>query len=186
MADALTPGALRVSPEGDFDKEPYIRGISGRPVLSLYHLMGSKPLDLIGSGWAGLYMLSDRVIRILRDGDFSGWNTFPVEIHGKSGEHIDGYHGLGVTGRAGSIDWSMAWKKNIPPRGPGGIPSHVWVGMYFNPSSWDGSDIFVPGDTFYKIVTERVMKALIKAKVTNFVFKPLTEFERCWDEDDDE
>jgi hypothetical protein len=54
----------------------------------------------------------------------------------------------------------------------------VRVGLYFEPSSWDGSDLFVSSsEVAWVFVTERIVRAFKRAKVTNAKFEPLDEFE---------
>jgi len=38
--------------------------------------------------------------------------------------------------------------------------------MCFAPETWDGSDMFVPADTGFVMVTEKVVDALMAAKIT--------------------
>ena len=142
--------------------------------------MGGKPRDLVATAYGTVDLLSDRVIQIFRDGGYTGWTTFPVEVYGKHGERIEGYHGFAVTGRCGPIVWSKGKKVRKPPPVPWGQSYDAWVGMYFDPDSWDGSDIFLPEACASTIVVEKVMLALTKAKVTNIKFESLTEFERSW------
>lgn len=144
-------------------------------------LQGGSPRDVVATGYAALDLFSDRVIQVLRDGGFTGWTTYPVEIYGKNGVRIDGYHGFAVTGRCGPVDWSKGKKVRKPPPVPQGQGYDAWMGLYFDPYSWDGSDVFMPeGGATCNIVVERVKLVLEKAKVTNIRFKPLTEFERSW------
>jgi hypothetical protein len=181
LGDAFIRGALRVSPGLGIDDMAIARAESLplQPLVCRHH-MGGKPRDLVGTSYATLDLLSDRVIQIFRDGGYTGWTTFPVEMFGKRGERIEGYHGFAVTGRCGPVIWAKGKKVRKPPRVPWGQSYDAWAGMYFDPDSWDGSDIFVPEATAYTIVVEKVMLALTKAKVTNIKFEPLTEFERSW------
>jgi hypothetical protein len=50
------------------------------------------------------------------------------------------------------------------------------MGFYFEPSSWDGSDIFNPADTWRIVVTEPVKEAIESIKATNIQFIRLTEY----------
>ena len=136
---------------------------------------GSTAYDFVSTSLVSLRLISDRVVSVLRD--FSGWSTFPVEIYGKKGERIPGYHGLVVTGRCGPIDDSRSRPAIRPPARPQGRPTRMWIGLYFDPKTWDGSDLFLPGDWASIFVTEAVKKALEKAKITNVMFTPLTQAE---------
>lgn len=178
LDDAFVYGTLRASADEDLDSIVIHRAekLPSKPVV-FRHFMGGRPRDLVGSGDI-LHIMSERVISILRAGPFTGWTTYPIELYGKKGERIEGYHGFAVTGRCGRIQWRKGKKVRKPAPVPGGQPYDAWVGMYFNPKSWDGSDIFVPKGMTCTIMTEPVMQALAKAKVTNIDFTRLTEFER--------
>lgn len=134
---------------------------------------GSTPRDLVSTSLVSLRLISDRVISVLRE--FSGWGTYPVEVYGKKGERIPGYHGLAVTGRCGPIDDSRSRPAVYPPAVPQGRPTLVWIGLYFDPETWDGSDVFLPEDSANIFVTEAVKEAFEKAKITNVEFTPLTQ-----------
>lgn len=51
----------------------------------------------------------------------------------------------------------------------------AWIVL--SPSSWDGSDIFGPDNNYFVFVGDRVKEAMEKARLTNFSFTRLTEFE---------
>ncbi len=53
----------------------------------------------------------------------------------------------------------------------------IGYGLHVNPSSWDGSNLFVPKGSAFKLVTEPVMRALTRARVTNLEFEPISEVE---------
>jgi hypothetical protein len=81
-------------------------------------------------------IVSDRVLDVLRDIGALGWSTYEVELIGRKDEPITGYQGLFVHGRCGGIDNSRSVE--IPKEYPAGVFS-VWKGLYFEPSSWDGT-----------------------------------------------
>lgn len=59
---------------------------------------------------------------------------------------------------------------------PGGVFPY-WRGVRFDPSTWDGSDLFMPEDSTWILVTEEVKRAFDRAKVRNVLFQRVTEFE---------
>jgi hypothetical protein len=134
---------------------------------------GSTAHDLIGTTFTSLLLVSDKTIGVLSG--FSGWTTYPVEVYGKRGELIPGYHGLAVTGRCGPIDYTKSTPRVCEPPIPGGGRSRQWFGLCFDEKTWDGSDIFVPEGTHMNVVVEAVKVALEKAKITNIEFEPLSE-----------
>ena len=176
-------GALHVRLAADI-ADPYAvaRG-EQRPsaTLTFKRSSGTNAEDLIGTELPPLRLVSSRTINLLRRERASGWDSYPVRILGKGGEALNGYELLVVTGRSGPIDNSKSvkvWK--IPP--PSGKPHEVWKGLYFDDESWDGSDVFSPGETTHVIVTDRIRQAFEDAKITNVSFSPLTEVERLTSE----
>jgi len=137
---------------------------------------GSRAYDYVTTTYAILQLVSQRFIDVLREGGFTGWSTYPVEVYGKHGELIPGYHGLAITGRCGPIDDSMSeliWCEPVQP----GKTKHYQrlLGLYFDPESWDGSDLFCPEGTARVIVRDVVKDALEAVKITNVDFTSITE-----------
>jgi len=54
----------------------------------------------------------------------------------------------------------------------------IWMGLYFDEASWDGSDVFRPLGTAHVLVTQRVKDLLEKSKMTNLRFEALTSIEK--------
>lgn len=137
---------------------------------------GATPYDFIRTTWQVLRLVSNRVAEVLRP--FTGWTTYPVEVYGKKGELISGYHGLAVTGRCGPIDNNRSIPRICEPPVPEGRVCRMWFGLFFDETTWDGSDIFLSASAVHLIfVTEAVKLALEKAKITNVKFTSLTD---CW------
>jgi hypothetical protein len=125
-------------------------------------------------------LVSERVITLLRDAGFTGWRTYDVELVGHDGAPIPGYYGLAIHGRCGPIDYSKS--EEIPTITPGGVSSH-WFGLYFDPDTWDGSDLFMPeGTSGWIFVVDDVKRAFEKAKIKNVEFTNLVEIERLFKE----
>jgi hypothetical protein len=60
---------------------------------------------------------------------------------------------------------------------PGGV-FPAWYGMYFEPATWDGSDLFMTSSAkAWVFVVDAVKRALEKAKVTNMRFESLDKIE---------
>jgi hypothetical protein len=144
--------------------------------LEVRHAMGrNKPSDFVYASAVYPIMISDRVLGILQGGGFTGWRTYPIHLYGKDGARVPGYHGLAIHGRCGFIDDSRSVK--LDKIYPGGV-FPAWYGLYFDPESWDGSDLFMTaGETAYVIVVDAVKRALEKAKITNAKFKALDQIE---------
>lgn len=145
--------------------------------LRFVRMMGSKPYDFLSTSLVSLVVVSNRVIELFRENGFTGWGTYPVLVRGKNGAEVDGYHGLIVSGHCGPIDRSMSERVWRDPRSPGGRPTEQWLGLYFRPESWDGSDIFSPAGTSFIFVVQKVRDALARAGLRNFGSKRATEHE---------
>lgn len=139
--------------------------------------MGSStPGDVIWTTLAVPILLSERVVGLMRDLELTGWDVIPVELRGKHGESLPTYYFLSVRGRCGPIDnnRSVRFETNMP----GGVYPR-WRGIYFDPATWDGSDLFTSScDVAWVFVVDEVKKAFEKAKVQNVLFTPLNEVER--------
>jgi hypothetical protein len=145
--------------------------------LEFRAMKGSRPADVMGTTLLSLRLVSQRFADLLLDNRFTGWHTHPVNLYDKKGNSIEGYQCLVVTGRAGPIDRSRSHIRLDPPPVPQGAPTYVEVGMYYDPDSWDGSDIFIPQSTTAICVAERVKDAVEKAGLTNVQFTALSDFQ---------
>lgn len=180
LNEGFSRGALRVRPREFLDAPALLRGelSVGRPLVFL-HSEGHKRVDFVGTEYAMLDLVSDRFVDLLSARGFTGWTTYPVRVLDKSGEEVPGYHGLSVLGRCGPLDPAKA-ERIVLPAPPGGKAMPGWRGFYFDPSSWDGRDFFVPEGTGHVFVTEAVKDALKKAKLSNIEFQRITESERLF------
>ncbi len=144
--------------------------------LRLRAYMGGQATDFLWSGYPPLVCVSSRVVDLLREHGITGWDTYPVEVYGRKGEPLPGYHGFAVTGPECRRDRS---RSQILTRQavPGGKPFQVYKGLYFDESHWDGSDIFLVRPFGGIVVTEKVYRLFKRAKVSNVRFTPLTEVE---------
>lgn len=148
-----------------------------RPVEVRYAMGRSKPSDFVYTTSAYPTLISDRVLGILKGEGFTGWQTYPIRLFGKDGARIPGYHGLAVHGRCGPIDESRSVK--LGKIYPGGAFPE-WYGLFFDPATWDGSDLFMTAsEKAWVIVVEAVKRAFEKAKVTNVKFTALDQLERA-------
>jgi len=146
------------------------------PIEISWAMGRSQPSDVIWTTLAVPVILSAKVISIMKAGDFAGWSTYPVLVKSKDGEVIDGYVGLSVTGRCGTIDDSRC--ECVAREFPGGV-FPMYRGLYFDDSQWDGSDIFCSeNESGYIFVTHDVKSAFEHARIRNVLFQPVSEIER--------
>ena len=189
IGEGFTRGALRVRARtelsGDAERLTRAEATAVEPII-FEHAEGKRPHDFVGTTWAVLDLVSDRFIRVLRDGGFTGWDTYPVVIVGKDGKEAAGYHGLSITGRCGPVEWEKSERVILPPPVREGRTMAGWRGLYFSPDSWDGSDLFVPSDrSTYVVVTDAVKTAIEARRLTNITFTRVTEFDRIWNRTSD-
>ena len=177
MGEIGLRGALNVS-DTDQVSDPYaiLRHEYIPPEPIIWHRnIGSTPKDCISTSWAVLDLFSDRVFDLFEEFGFTGWDTYPCVVYGKNKELIPGYKGLSITGTCGKLDDTLR-RKEIRYN-PKGEPYPTWIGWYFDLKTWDGNDFFVPGESGAVLVTERVKKAVEKAKFTNIEFRNITTIE---------
>jgi len=143
-------------------------------ILEAY--MGGQATDIMWSGGGPIFCVSQKVVDLLKEEKFTGWATYPVEVHDRKGEFLPGYHGFTITGRAGEhqLERSQVIYK---PLFPGGDPRKVYQGFFFDERRWDGSDIFKLSESSHIIVKKEVRDALKRAKISNVRLTPLLEVE---------
>jgi hypothetical protein len=141
---------------------------------------GGAPCDVVGTTYATLTLVSKRFLDALREHGFTGWTTFPVRIFLEKGSELEGYHGLAVTGRCGPIDDTLSEEIIVPPSVPGGRAGPGLRGLCFEPSSWDGSDVFTAAGYAGIFVVKAVKRVLEEVGITNVDFERLPEIERIW------
>jgi hypothetical protein len=186
LGEGSIRGALRVHALGLIpDPVALTRGeIEPEEPVRFHHDRGGRLKDYIGTTWGVLDIVSDRVVAALRDGGFTGWTTYAVEIFDEHGGAVPGFHGLAATGRSGPIVKSLSPLMHFPVV-PGGRPVPQRVGIRFDPETWDGNDVFMPEGTAWKIVTQPVRDALLASKVTNIRLQRITEIEMSDSESED-
>jgi hypothetical protein len=177
LGNAFSRGALHVEPEGDLRADDiFSTNRNYQQKLSFKRQSGTRAYDLVGMTCAGCHLFSKRSIDLFQANNFSGWRVEPVSLSGKDNEAISDYYALFVTGFCGRLDNSLSIKKTRKTKsGKGSID--VWVGLYFDVESWDGSDMFTPEGTQHTFVTERVKNLIEGHKLSNIHFERITEVE---------
>lgn len=137
---------------------------------------GKKLLDVLGTGWPGLSLISDKMKTVLEENKLTGWKTFPIKLYDKKRNEILGYHGFSVTGRCGPIDDRNAEiiDKQRIPEGP---IFKAYKGLYIGLDKWDGSDFFIPDKSLFRIITNKTANILKKDKTLNIKLTNCTDFE---------
>ena len=137
---------------------------------------GSKLLDILDTGPASLYLISNKFKKVLIDHEFTGWKVFDVEVFDKRGQQVFGYTGLSVTGRCGPIDYSKSQiiEKQLVPNGK---PIKYYKGQHVGLNTWDESDMFLPEGNTGIVITQEVSNAMKSSKLSNVVLQNLADFE---------
>jgi hypothetical protein len=179
LFEAMLRGALHVQPQGiqscygDLFLGKYV---PDEPIVCKRDI-GSRAVDFVSSTYACNVFMSQRFVDVLRAAETTGWGTYPVEVYGKDGQFMEGYHGLSILGRCGPVDFAKGRLEFRPPRVPNGKPYKVRVGFPFDLATLDGSDFFSPEGTYYIVVTQKARDALVSAKLTGLRIVPASEFE---------
>lgn len=137
---------------------------------------GSKFRDVLDTRYPPAYLISDRMKSLLEEHRITGWSCYPIELYDKKNARITGYHGFSITGRAGAMDLSNQpiGEKRYREDGP---VRKVYKGGYFDIDTWDGSDFFILDNSYWVIVTARVVELLKKNKITALEFERLSDME---------
>jgi len=179
LADPGDSGAFVASIDTPGDRVlPMLRGDSHHIVsMEGRWAMGSaRPSDVVWTTLAVPVLLSQHAVDLLRREHIAGWDAIPCTLYDKAREARP-YSYLTVRGRCGPIDNTRSFK--VEKIYPGGV-FPAWKGLYFDPSTWDGSDIFMPqGDVGWIFITERVKRALKTANISNTLYTPLDQVERA-------
>lgn len=179
MRPAFVRGAAIVTPIDETlpRHSPLLRAERTPPSPIVFRLsMGKRPTDLMHGSDPALRLLSPAAVATFTDAGLTGWTTYPVTIDGRGfNGSPDGYVGLAVTGRCGPIERDRA--RSEVRLSPIGKPYRASVGLYVDPSSWDGSDLFMPRDeTDAVLVSDRARRALLAGKLTNIQFEAMADF----------
>jgi hypothetical protein len=178
LGDSHQAGVLVVKGETRMDNDALWKLIQGEwippvPVLYRYH-MGASPSDLIATTVPGRYLLSNRILEVLKSARITGWSTYPIRILGRNGDELGGYHGFSVLGRAGLPDESRYQVVGVFPRG-----GFVRVrGLTVNEKTWDGRDVFLMEGTRHICISQPVYEAISALAPGNISLTPMEEVMR--------
>ena len=133
---------------------------------------------------SGTPVISERFLNVLRENGFTGFEVSETEPrYGNvtmEGDLIkEKYYLLKVTGRCGPVcdmsgeplPYCRKCNRMI------GCTGLITTGFTFNTNKYDGSDIFAFDNLSHiPIVSERIKDVLIKSKLKNLRFVPLTDY----------
>lgn len=173
--------ALRAGPANNTHIEQadhLLRGLlQPRTAMPFERRSGKRLCDVIWTTMM-LPLVSRHFISLLKKEQFGKWATYPITLKDQEGGPIDHYVGFAVLGRSAPIDYFRCQIEMRDPIVPG-LPKNEWaIGLYIKDDQWDGSDIFVPDDSGYIIVTEQVRCALMELNIPNVEFDRLEQYGR--------
>lgn len=145
-------------------------------IIPFTKFCGNRNLDLVNAA-NGLFLLSNRVIEILKNNHITGWNSLPAEIHMGKGEIINDYSLLTIHSKLVKIEYEKSERVIKQPFTPTGKPIWISRGLPFDINGWDGSDIFSAENSLFTFISEKVHDLLIENKCTNIKFDKTTEIE---------
>jgi hypothetical protein len=118
--------------------------------------------DLVGTFWAAVFLVSERLREVLRAGGVSGWTTRPVVVEGADAVNAVSLHLLCVHGRCGPV----IERADSTSSKTGG------VGQYLDPGEWDGSDVFVAANHNAILLSDRGADVIRRARLSNVEVSP--------------
>ena len=129
---------------------------------------GKRLRDFLDTGWPPVYLISDRVVSLLKDNLITGWHNYSIKLFDKKGNSIEGYSGFSVLGKGGKYSkvWDRGYNKETHE-------SFIENRGLYDLGQWDGSDFFMVHGGI--IITERVMKLMKANKVTAVEYEKLSD-----------
>ena len=161
----------------ELEEEYLFSSIDNSDLIEFCWLQGKKFYDIVPTGYASVYLVSDKVQSILKEYRFKGYCLRPIILKDKKREVIDGYKLLSIVSKVGPIINEKSIKKMIPPIVSWSDPYEAYIGLYFDISTWDGSHFFYPEGTSYISVVEEVKEIFEKNKITNCHFEKIVGLE---------
>jgi hypothetical protein len=178
LTDPLATRPLRVVPVDGYSSGSDWRALAtGKTVpsqtLQLRGYSGAAPADFIWTGAVPLLCVSERVTAILREHDVKGWGTYDVAIADRKKQPVPGYCGFSVISFAGNLDFSSSQIVTMPSVISIGKAMEYYIGFAFDPTQWDGSDIFRVGG--FMIATDKVKNIFKRNHITNVRLIPILD-----------
>ncbi len=139
---------------------------NGKPTVFVQTSGGEKKApDLIIPSSLNLTLYHKDLIEKFKESGFTGWESYPIKILCKNGEISEDYHAFIIKGICGYYDVKKSKIIDYTEDNGGYILKEKrYQGMYFDPESWDGSDIVTMEKTWMTIISEPVMQELKRQK----------------------
>ena len=179
LSPAFQASAIHVRPI-DFSENPFSIARAEHRIdapLGFEISSGTSEVDLVASEDPPLCLFSSEMKLLLQRHDLTGWGTFPIKLVSRTLNLTRHYEGFTVSGRCGKVQNHRSTKVTcLPP--PGGRSYQAYKGLFFEEMSWDGTDIFMPEDVSYIIVSARTQAIFVEKRLSNLDFIRLPDFER--------
>lgn len=142
-------------------------------VVRLERHMGARQHDILYASFAT--PVSARFAETLAGCGATGWSTLPIRVEGRP-DLEKKYRLLVVHGRCGPVEFGRGGTRKIPiGDGRDGRFTEKLVGLWFDPATWDGSDVFTTCRGFRPKVTRKVVDAIKQAKLAGIKLVPIEE-----------
>jgi|GEM_PF-2900617 len=116
------------------------------------------------------------VVELFEKFGLTGWKVSPAILHLSKKLINEYYFAMSITGEVGPIQWekSQLLKRETQP----GMFWPYRLGLFFDESTWDGSDFFMSTDTTgLIIITEKAKDVILKSGTKNARITPIAEVE---------
>lgn len=142
--------------------------------ITFKQVYGKHFYDILDTGCAGLFLISEKMKNVLEENQLTGWKVFPIKLFDKKDHEITGYYGLSVIGQSSATSYkkSEILEKRLVPNGP---LCKFFKGVFIE--KWDGSDFFTPDGTYQTFITRKACEILKKNNITNYYLINLAEKE---------
>ena len=124
--------------------------------------------DFLDTGYPPVYLISERIVSILKENDISGWHIYPIKLYDNKGNITKGYYGFSVIGKGGMFSKFWDYGYNIETN-----EQFVKNRGRYDLAQWDGSDIFMVSNDI--IITPKVMKLMKTNKVSAVEYELLSK-----------
>lgn len=139
------------------------RGLRGLGERSFKVVHRGRQRHFISCIHFGIELISEHVVEALKCSNAKGWDIFPATI--KGGEDRPKFYGLVVPSSCGPERADQLSAACRPHRGRKGEVFPVFFGRYFDPSRWDGSDIFRFENQATIIVHRKILAEFRRRKI---------------------
>ena len=140
---------LFLEPLIEYDEQKLLTGEYAPDFLQLRKSEGKKLADIVRLQDIFNFLISEDLKTDLEKEKLTGWRSYPAQCDGLEKR----YFGFQCLGKSGKI---------ISPKSTG-----FTIGLSFDKRTWDGSDFFLPAESFGILCTEKACRVLEKRKIKN-------------------